>query len=379
MNKQKAKSILRNLLYRFRQIGLDRFYHLIMRKNGIANKGVPGEKEWIKKWSVFGLKAKPAQYRVFSHYIGNDINIVPEDICHDFIETILNPPRFRDYYADKNVFDILFPAGYFPRTLLRKINGFYHDEKYHLIEMTDQRLFQILEKSAADRIAIKPSVGGQSGIGVRLFYKTTDTINGWRDVTTDEPLNLACLDRNYGSNIIIQEAVQQSDFISQFNPSSINTLRLAIYRSVSDNECHIVGAMMRIGRKGSVVDNAHAGGYYVGIHPDGTFCHEVCNQYGERLTTFNGIDFSKDYRYPNWEEVTDFAKSVGKYILHHRLIALDIVIDKNEKPHLIEYNIEGYGAWAFQYTVAGALGSYTDEIISYCKEHQNEIEEVVHL
>lgn len=55
------------------------------------------------------------------------------------------------------------------------------------------------------------------------------------------------------------------------------------------------------------------------------------------------------------------------------------VIDKNEKPHLIEYNLEGYGAWAFQYTVAGALGSYTDEIIAYCKEKQNEIEEIVHL
>ena len=136
---------------------------------------------------------------------------------------------------------------------------------------------------------------------------------------------------------------------------------------------------MRIGGKGSVVDNAHAGGYYVGIHPDGTFCHEVCNQYGEKLTTFNDVDFTKDYHYPNWEEVTDFAKSIGHRILHHRLLALDIVIDKNDKPHLIEFNIEGFSSWLFQYTLAGAFGSYTDEIITYCKEHQNEIEEVVHL
>lgn len=379
MNKQKTKSILRNLLYRFRQIGLDRFYHLIMRKNGIANKKVPGEEEWIKKWSVFGLKAKPAQYRVFSHYMGPDINIVPEDICHDFIETILNPPRFRDYYADKNVFDILFPAGYFPRTLLRKINGFYHDEKYQQLEMNEQRLFQMLDKSSVDRIVIKPSVGGNSGRGVRLFSKTTEPSTEWRDVTTDERLNLAYLDQNYGSNIIIQEAVLQSDYISQFNPSSINTLRLALYRSVSDNECHIVGAIMRIGGKGSVVDNAHAGGYYVGIHPDGTFCHEVCNQYGERLTIFNDVDFTKDYHYPNWEEVTEYAKSIGKYILHHRLLALDIVIDKNDKPHLIEFNIEGFSTWLFQYTLAGAFGSYTDEIIEYCKSMQKDIEEVVHL
>ena len=103
MNKQTVKSIIRNLLFRIRQIGHDRSYHLIMRKNGIANKKANGEKEWIEKWSQFGLKAKPTQYRVFSHYIGNEINIVPEDICHDFIETILNPPRFRGYYADKTL------------------------------------------------------------------------------------------------------------------------------------------------------------------------------------------------------------------------------------------------------------------------------------
>lgn len=379
MNKQKIKTILRNLLYRFRQIGHERFYHLIMRKNGIANKMVPGEKEWIKKWSVFGLTAKPTQYRVFSHYMGNDINIVPEDICHDYIETILNPPRFRDYYADKNVFDILFPAGYFPRTLLRKINGIYHDEGYHPIQMTEKLFSQILETSSIDRIVVKPSVGGNSGRSVRIFYKTDESFTRWRDVGTDDILDLTYLDQKYGPNIIIQEAAQQSDYISQFNPTSINTLRLALYRSVSDNECHIVGAIMRIGGKGSVVDNAHAGGYYVGIHPDGTFCHEVCNQYGQRLTEFNGVDFTKDYHYPNWEVVTDFAKSIGHYILHHRLLALDIVIDKNDNPHLIEFNIEGFSSWLFQYTLGGAFGSYTDEIITYCKNQQENIEEIVHL
>lgn len=379
MNKQKTKTILRNLLYRFRQRGLDRFYHLIMRKNGIANKKAPGEEEWIKKWSVFGLKAKPAQYRVFSHYIGNDIKIVPEDICHDFIETILNPPRFRDYYADKNVFDILFPAGYFPRTLLRKINGIYHDEEYHPIKMTEQRFLQILEQSGTDRIVIKPSVAGNSGRNVRIYYKTTDSITRWRGVSTDDILNLTYLDQKYGSNIIIQEAAQQSDYISQFNPSSINTLRLALYRSVSDDECHIVGAIMRIGGKGSVVDNAHAGGYYVGIHPDGTFCHEVCNQYGQRLTVFNDVDFTKDYHYPNWEEVSAFAKSIGHHILHHRLLALDIFIDRNDKPHLIEFNLEGFSSWLFQYTLGCAFGDYTDEIIEYCKSMQKDIEEIVHL
>ncbi len=377
MKKQTIKSITRNLLYRFRQIKTERFYLLIMRKNGIANKKSVGEKEWVEKWSQFGLKAKPTQYRVFSHYIGNDINIVPEDICHDFIETILNPMRFRGYYADKNVFDKLFPEGYMPRTVLRKMNGTYYDEAYRPIEMTESVFFQILNQSKIDKIVIKPSVGGMSGHDVRLFCKDRDASQSWRDSSTKTLLDLSYIEHYYGSNMIIQEVVQQSDYISMFNSSSINTLRLSVYRSVSDNECYVTGAIMRIGGKGSVVDNAHAGGCFVGIHPDGSFCHEVCNQYGQQQSTFNDIDFTNNYQYPNWYEVIEFAKSVGKHVLHHRLLALDIVLDKDNHPHLIEFNVEGYSSWLFQYTVGTAFGDFTNEILRYCLKKQKEIEEVI--
>lgn len=43
----------------------------------------------------------------------------------------------------------------------------------------------------------------------------------------------------FGRDFIIQECVEQSEYISQFNPSSVNTLRLSMYRSVKDNKCHI--------------------------------------------------------------------------------------------------------------------------------------------
>lgn len=379
MNKQKIKTQTRNLLYRFRQIGYDRFYRMVMRKNDIDNKKSIGEKEWIEKWSQFGLKAKPTQYRVFSHYIGHNINIVPEDICHDFIETILNPMRFRGYYADKNVFDKLFPTGYLPRTLLRKINGIYYDNDYQPIQLDEEQLFKILDYSNTNKIVIKPSVGGMSGHGVRVFCKKSDTTHKWEEINTKDILGKKYIEHYYGSNIILQEAMQQSDYISQFNPSSINTLRLSVYRSVKDNNCHVLGAIMRIGGKGSVVDNAHAGGCFVGIHSDGSFCHEVCNQFGQKQTIFNDIDFTKDYYYPNWKEVVEFAESVGTYILHHRLLALDIVLDKDNKPHLIEFNVEGFSSWLFQYTVSAAFGEYTNEILDYCKSKQDEIEEIIHL
>lgn len=183
------------------------------------------------------------------------------------------------------------------------------------------------------------------------------------------------LEHHFGKHFIIQECVEQSDYISQFNPTSVNTLRLSMYRSVKNNQCHITGAIMRIGGKGSVVDNAHAGGCYVGIHSDGCLCKEVLDQFGVKRTVFNGIDFSLgSYVYQNWGNVIEFAKSVGKFVPHHRLIALDIVLDRDNNPHLIEFNIEAYSPWLFQYTIGTAFGEYTDEILDYCKAHQNDLE-----
>ena len=374
--RKQIATVIRTALFLLRQHWNESFYRSILKRNKIDNVSSAKEKAWVQKWSQLGIKAKPTQYRVFRQYIGDDINIVPEDICHDYIETILNPMRFRGYYADKNTFDKLFPNGFFPKTLLRKICGCYFDSDYRALTMTEPVLKDCLNMCSTDRIIIKPSVDGISGRGVEAYFRGENN-DEWTN-TKGEVLNYAYLEKHFGKNIIIQEGVVQSDYINQFNPTSVNTLRLSMYRSVKNNVCHITGAIMRIGGKGSVVDNAHAGGCYVGIYPDGKFCKEVLDQYGTRNTIFNGIDFSSnDFIYPNWDNVIEFGKSVGQYVPHHRLLALDIVLDRNNNPKLIEFNIEGYSSWLFQYTIGTAFGEFTDEIIDHCKENIDNVEELV--
>lgn len=173
--------------------------------------------------------------------------------------------------------------------------------------------------------------------------------------------------------------MEQSEYISQFNPTSVNTIRLSIYKSVKTDDCHMTGAIMRIGGKGNIMDNAHAGGSYVGIKQDGTLCNKVFNQYGESCTEFNGIDFTQHYCIPNWENVVKFGKSIGKYYPHCRLLALDIVLDKRNEPKLIEVNVKHYSPWLFQYTQDAAFGDWTDEILDYCRTHINQLENVLYL
>lgn len=373
VGKKAIKSLLNKYICRF----YDKQYKILLKRNNIPNKPCKDEDKWIDKWSVLG-KANPIYYRLFSHYIGNNINIIPEDICRNIVEPILDPLRYVSYYSDKNIFDRLFRQGTLPKTVFRKMRGFYYDSEYNSIKMTnDSALKDILQLSGCNKIIIKPSVDSSSGNGIKLFEKKD---NEWIEIGGDGKLTLAYLDTNYGDDIVVQECVEQAEFMSYFNSTSVNTLRLTLYRSVKTNECHIPSAIIRIGASGSLVDNAHAGGGCVGIKvEDGTLCNKVLNQYGESTTEFNGIDFTKEHKIPNWDKVVEFAKYIGQNVPHHCLLALDIMVDKSGTPRLIEFNCEGYGMWVFQFTMGPALGEYTDEIIEYCKNNIDKAQKVVKL
>lgn len=343
-----------------------KYYNSLIKLNNIDNVKAEGEDKWIAKWSALGTP-NPIYYRLFSHYIGNDLNIIPEDICRNIVEPILDPLRYVSYYSDKNVFDKLFGHRAMPRTIFRKMHGFYYDKDYQRIDISkDSILNNILNTADCPKIVIKPTVDSCSGNSVRLFEKIN---NNWSEIGSGEELDLTYLTTKYGDDIIVQECLEQADFMSYYNPTSVNTLRLTLYRSVVTDECHIPSAIIRIGKNGSLVDNAHAGGGYVGIKSDGTLCNKVLNQYGETTTEFNGIDFTKEHKIPNWDKVIEFAKYIGKNVPHHRLLALDIMVDKDNNPRLIEFNCEAYSMWLFQFTMGAALGEYTDEIIEYCKKN----------
>lgn len=365
---KKAKNILRNYLNYKVSSQYNKQYKVLLKRNNIANVPCQGEDKWVEKWSVLG-KANPVYYRLFSHYIGSDLNIIPEDICHNVIELFLNPKIHVPYYSDKNMFDKLFKKGTMPVTIFRKIDGFFYDENYSDLTINDdKKLYYILEKSGYDKIVIKPSVDSCSGNDVRLFFQDGKT---WKELGSEEQLSIEYLSKNYGDNYIVQECLKQADCMAYYNPTSINTIRVTLYRSVKDNKCCTPSAIIRIGAKGSFVDNAHAGGAFVGIYQDGSLCKKVLNQYGESTSVFNDIDFSQEHKIPNWDKVIEFAKYIGENVPHHRLLALDIMIDSQSNPKLVEFNCDGYSMWLFQFTCGAALGEYADEVIEYCKNNLN--------
>lgn len=354
----------------------DRHYNRSARRLNKSNSNRGGQiidnkliKHYVAKWGRLSAHVNPSYLKAFSHYIGPDLNIVPEDICHNVIEPILDPVIYRPYFSDKNMFDRILPKGTTPKTFLRRIKGFYYDEEYVSTIVSDESIAELLKEE--ERVIIKETVDSQSGLGVKMFFKE----NGiWIDKENGKTLTKIYLEQVMGSDFMVQEYLEQSEFMNRLCSTSVNTIRALTYRSVKDDKVHFLQAIVRIGRDGNFKDNAHQGGVVCGINSEGRLNKYLSDQYGKTFTIHNGIDFSKtDLIIPDFGAVKDFSIQVAECIPYHRIIAHDIMIDKNGHPVNIEFNIRSLGVWLFHYNTGSTFGEYTDEIIDYCASHKNEI------
>lgn len=354
----------------------------IVCKKRLAAFNYPNEKktrenEWVKKWSCLGQTNKQ-WYRLYSHFIGENVDIVPDDIMSNVIEPILNPVRFRSLYEDKNLLDNYFMTQFSkritPPTLLRNINNALFSGNFDFIE--PQIVGTILNKSQSKRLISKASIDENSARGIYFWERRG---NDYIIKDGDEVLCMDTLSKFYpNGNYIIQEVAEQSEFMNYLCSTSVNTLRVHMYRSVKDEKPHLVNAVVRIGKEGSLVDNAHAGGSWCGIHKDsGELQDFVIDQHAEKRTVFNGIDFSKERLcIPNWAQVEKFCEDVMLCLPHMRNLALDVMINKDGNPMIIEYNTDKFATFFYQLTTSAVFAEFTDEVIEYCKNNKDKASRV---
>ena len=104
--------------YRFYSSQFKRY----LTMHGYSDGKAEGEDEYVRTWSRLTHRVDPYSYRLFYHYMGPNKYILPEDIGDSVIEYYLNPPEYRAFYMDKNLFgQYLKPAGALPKELLRRI------------------------------------------------------------------------------------------------------------------------------------------------------------------------------------------------------------------------------------------------------------------
>jgi len=319
-------------------------------------------KEYSYYWGQISKKVNTDWLIFYSSLLFPDIKYVPKNVFHNVIEVKLNNRIIGNAYRDKNLYEKLFNIDdLFPNTIFRNIEGFFYDKNYKFVKINESVFHSTI--SNYNKLVIKPSIESSSGRGVRVFNK----ISGKFKTKDNETLSLAFLNNVYEKNYIIQEGIEQLVFFNQFNPSSVNTVRIHTYRSVNNDNIYILNSLLRIGKKGSVVDNISSGGVACKIDENGLLVGPFRNKTGVSFNTYNNINLSdKKYFIPQFMEMQEIAKKIAKDNFYSRLLGFDFTIDKNNKVRLIEINNQ-YATITFQMITGPFFGNFTDEIIEFCK------------
>ncbi len=138
--------------------------------------------------------------------------------------------------------------------------------------------------------------------------------------------------------VVLEELIQPSEFIRNLNPDSVNTVRIIVF--MDEGEAKVFQCFMKIGRKGSFVDNGGAGGMFVHIDPDtGIYDSDAIIENGQRFETHpdHGYDF-RGIVLPDWEEAKKTAKDAIREIEGLGFIGWDLTYTKDHQWIIIEGN-----------------------------------------
>lgn len=274
------------------------------------------------------------------------------------VESAFNNSRFSDFVNEKNYYDLIFANSdvKLPKTYFRLIDGVLLDDQYGIMGERS-----VVEKCIDREIILKSSLGG----GGTEVYKAQMVSGNFQ--IGNKMLGFNDLRRLMGGNAIAQEIVTQNEFMSQFHPGSLNTLRLFSFRHPETDEVLIIMGMLRMGMHGSFVDNASVGGIAAGVDFEtGKLLRYGLNQYGEHFEKHpdTGVKFMNK-EIPQFDHILNTVKYLANIISHSKLVGWDIALSANDEIVLIEANV-GTGVWMLQLANGKPLfGNMSDYVRAY--------------
>ncbi|MBM3434809.1 MAG: hypothetical protein FJY07_01170 [Bacteroidetes bacterium] len=287
----------------------------------------------------------------------SDKNFLPNPIYYNHIEPMLNNIKLLHAFKDKNFYDMFLKDVNTPLTILRKINEGFYDSDYKSIELSSS-LLSSLTKNKKD-LMLKPSIDSGGGLSIQLFKLDQGQFFSEGKKITVEMLTSF-------PDFVLQEVITQHQFYQKFNPGSNNTIRVFTYRSVIDEEVHILHRLLRIGKKGAFTDHDNLGGIVIGINEQHQLNPYGLDINGTKFFNFNAVDLSQKNEAPFLCQVEEIASSIARKVFYGRILAFDFSIDLNGEVILLEINGWRNGISQYQMNNGALFGQFTDEIMSYC-------------
>ena len=270
---------------------------------------------------------------------------VPTNLYHCELLPRANDKTLAKAYCDKNVCDLLFPQENVAHYYLKNMHGYFYFEGKPVSEQQALELCENLKD-----VIIKPSLSSK-GKGVRLL--------NFSDGLDESGDSVGSVFKQYGQDYLIQQRIHQHKDMAALNPSSLNTIRVLSYRSGMD--VLIIYSVVRIGRKGQIVDNQSAGGISTTVTNDGRLGKVAFGGYSTDniLTTDSGVVL-EGYQLPSYDKVIDMVKRMHMTLPYLNLIGWDMAVEEDGSPVLIEINTNpGLSQSAFK----SGMGDYTERVI----------------
>ena len=253
---------------------------------------------------------------------------------------------YTNAYGDKNMTDVFLKGVRQPHTILKNINGYYYVEGKPVTEEEAVAFCQQLKN-----VLIKPTLYSR-GKGIQALEIT----DGFTNI---DGKSVAELFHQYKKNFQIQERLKQHEQMSRLNPSSVNTIRIVTFRS--GMEILLVSVVVRIGRKGSVIDNQCAGGISTLIDDEGKLGKNGFGGFDQDniLKTDTGVTL-EGFQIPSYDKVIEKVKELHFQLPFFDLIGWDMAVAEDGEPVLIEWNTKvGLSQTAY----GPGFGKYTERIL----------------
>lgn len=317
-------------------------------------------------WRPTGLRFQRYRrwFRLYWASSGHfDERTLPEILYSTQVEPALNDVFKARHLADKALTELILAGRStvaVPATRLVRSNGIFYDAARQPVSKRFAK--ELLDNSG--ETVIKPSVGGSSGRGVKVyqFVNGTDTKTG---VTVEQAL------RSHTGDFMAQERVIQHADYAAPHPHSLNTIRLVTY--VVNGEVSHWPLVFRMGTGFSNVDNAHAGGIYIGVQDNGQLLPFALDMAGRRYYTHPTTNLVfEDHLLPAVSAIIHLGEQLLGCFPGLGIVSWDFSLREDGVPVLIEANLTGQSIWLSQMSHgAGAFGDRTSEILALVARRRN--------
>ncbi len=312
----------------------------------------------------YGKKIPYDWHKHYTAFTGNfDPTYFPEILCIPEFEYFLNMYRsYAKVFEDKNVLPLIAKSVNIrtPEIVLTNTKGMLRNGDFKRITRSEaENLIDCNEK-----LFCKPSVGSSSGRGCFLVC-FLNGVDEYSNKTVSEVID------SLGNDFSIQKVVKNHSSIDKIYSGSLNTFRIITYRW-KDNIYH-VPAIMRIGRGGHFLDNAHAGGIFIAVDDDGQLHRTAFSEFKDAYTEHPDSHLQFDgYKIEDFPKVLTAAKTMHEAFPQIGCVNWDFALDDTGTPIVIEANVCGGSYWLPQKGHGcGLFGDRTEEILRWIRTMEN--------